>query len=267
LHLGPIFFVLLASAGFVAMAYGGAPPADRLGIFLFVMLVTQVAISLHNHFCDRELDAETKPWRAVPARVVSPSTLRTAAWRLFALGVAVSWSLGPLTPPLIVVGTGAGFVYNAWLKRTAFSWVPHWVALPTLPVAAFTVAERFDVSLLMGYVLGLPLVLAVNIADSLPDIEGDRSQGIRGLGQVLGMRRALIACWVGVGLAGVLVALTGLGQASSKGLLALSALLLCTSLPVGWRAPASGLHRVLVLASATALGFAWVVNMADRVGP
>jgi hypothetical protein len=78
--------------------------------------------------------------------------------------VALGWSLGLLGPwvaALVAFGTGAGLAYNAWFKRSVWTWLPFAVGLPTLPVCAFLVVDRFDPRLGLLYPIGLPLVLAI----------------------------------------------------------------------------------------------------------
>jgi len=49
--------VLVAATGFCAAAVRGRPPARRLGPLLVAISLTQLAISIHNDYCDRGLDA------------------------------------------------------------------------------------------------------------------------------------------------------------------------------------------------------------------
>src|SRR5437870_13695417 len=56
-HLAPVGFVVILSVAFLSLAYRGWPPPDRLGFLLGAVVLTQMAISLHNDYCDRDLDA------------------------------------------------------------------------------------------------------------------------------------------------------------------------------------------------------------------
>jgi len=79
LHPAPIAVVLVAATGFCAVAARGRPPVRRLGPLLVAISLTQLAISIHNDYCDRGLDAVTKPWRMIPRGALSPRAALAAA--------------------------------------------------------------------------------------------------------------------------------------------------------------------------------------------
>lgn len=188
LHLRAIPVVLGAAAAFLWVAARSVLPAST-ALFLISILLTQVAIAFHNNWCDRDLDAVTKPWRLIPRGALAPRTAHRIAWLLFAAGVAVSLPLGPFAVIAIMLGTACGFGYDAGLKRTVWSFVPYTVALPTLPVAAFIAAGRTDALLAVAYLVGAPLVIAIHLADALPDVARDRAFGLTTLAVRLGCPR------------------------------------------------------------------------------
>ena len=96
----------------------------------------QVAISLHNDWSDRDLDGATKPWRALPSGVVPAGAVRAGAWALAVLSLAFGRAWGGRLVLLDAIGAGAGFLYNARLKRTSWSWLPFAVAFPSCPCSA-----------------------------------------------------------------------------------------------------------------------------------
>ena len=201
LHPAPVVMVLIAATGFTAAAARGWPPLASLGPFLVAQSLTQLAISLHNDYCDRELDARSKPWRALPRGLIAPATALWLAITLAVLGLLAAAPLGPGVMLLIAAGTGAGFVYNARLKRTGWSWLPFWIGLPTLALGAFAAVDRFEPRLWLVYVIGAPLVVGIYLADTLADIEVDTTMGVRGLAHRLGPWRARLVCWAAVALA------------------------------------------------------------------
>jgi 4-hydroxybenzoate polyprenyltransferase len=189
LHPGPVAATVVAGAAFAAAAAGGAPPGDRLGLFAGSVLLTQIAISVYNDYRDRDLDASAKPHRAIPSGVVAPAQALGLVAAALVLGLILSLPLGPLALGLGAVGTGAGLVYSAWLKRTVWSWLPFAVGFPTLALWSYAAVDRWDPRLWSGYLLGLPLVLAIHLADTLPDLAHDAGAGVRGLAHRLGARR------------------------------------------------------------------------------
>src|SRR5689334_115615 len=140
LHPAPILAALATAAVVTTLAAQGRPPVGRLLPFLLAILLTQVAISLHNDYCDRELDALAKPWRALPSGLLDARAALMAALALAALGLIVAAMLGPAVFLLGALGTGAGFAYNGWLKRRRLTWLPFYVAIPALPICCFVVA-------------------------------------------------------------------------------------------------------------------------------
>jgi 4-hydroxybenzoate polyprenyltransferase len=256
-HPAPIAVVLLAATGFAAAAVQGWPPPARLGPFLLALLLTQLAISFHNDYCDRALDARAKPWRALPRGLIAPRTALGWSLGLLAAGLLTAGLLGPWVAALVALGSGAGFAYNAWLKRSAWTWLPFWIGLPALPLCAFLVVDRFDPRLWLVYPIGLPLVVAIYLADTLDDIETDAALGVRGLAHRLGPRGARLTCWTAVALGHGLVWLTdpapGPLAALSIGLLAVAILLDRRGLRHG--------HWLAIMAGVVTLAVGWLTGI------
>ena len=260
LHLPPIVFVLLASTGFLVAARHGWPPTARLAPFLVAVLLTQLGISLHNDYCDRHLDAVAKPWRALPSGLLSPRGVLGAALALTALGLLTALSLGPAVMALLAAGTGAGFLYNAWLKRTAWTWLPFWLALPTLALCGFTAVGRFTPRLWLAYVVGAPLVLSIYLADTLTDIESDASLGVHGLAHRLGAPLARTMCWAGLTVAFGMALTLSASNSAWRYVFAAPAALLALAIWSEWSGRRR-LHWALIMASATALSVLWLATV------
>jgi 4-hydroxybenzoate polyprenyltransferase len=259
-HPLPVLITVAAAAGFALAAAHGDLPADRLGWFLGSVLLTQLAISVHNDYCDRGLDAVAKPDRALPRGSLAPTTALGLATLLLAAGLALSWPLGPAALALGALGTGAGLLYSAGLKRTIWSWAPFWVGFPTLALWAFAAAERLRPDLWSVYLVGLPLVLAIHLADTLPDVASDRAAGVRGLAHRLGPTATQRASWLAL-LVGLVLAqlarpggpaLSAAWLASLVGLVA--AMILRRDLARG--------HWLAVAAGALALGLDWLLAIS-----
>ena len=254
LHLRAIPVVIGAALVFVWIASRGALPAST-GLFLTSLLLTQIAIAFHNNWCDRDLDAATKPWRLIPRGAIGAGSVRRVAWILFVAGLVVAVPLGPLALLLIAIGTACGFVYDALLKRTIWSFAPFCIALPTLPVAAFVVAGRAGALLAIAYLVGAPLVVAIHLADALPDIARDRSFGLTTLAVRLGVRRAYVVCWAGVASAAALALVFWPANARPGPLFAASIALLALAIAAS-RWPR--VHRVIVPLAAVVLAADWL---------
>ena len=107
-HFPPILMVLFATTAFATIAAGGVPSAGRLAPYLLAVLFTQMAIGAHNDYCDRKLDASAKPWRAIPAGLLTPTFVIELVVLLTALGVALSLPLGARIVAIGVAGDGRG---------------------------------------------------------------------------------------------------------------------------------------------------------------
>jgi len=193
-HAVPVVTVLAATAGFALLAADRLLPGE-LARLLLAMLGGQVLIGAVNELVDAELDAATKPWKPIPAGLVS----RRGAWTMAAVGAGamVAFGLGFGAPAfaLLLLGTGLGLAYDLWFKRTPLSWLPYLLALPLLPTWVWTAVARFEPGLLLLYPLGAPAVVAVHLAQTLPDVAADRAAGLRNPTSLLGERRAILACW------------------------------------------------------------------------
>jgi geranylgeranylglycerol-phosphate geranylgeranyltransferase len=263
LHPAPIVMVLLAATGFCFAAARGRPAAWRLRSYLAGLLATQCAISLHNDYCDRELDQRTKPWRALPRGLVSPEATLASTAALTLMGLLVVLPLGLPVVALLGIGTGAGFGYNAWFKRSRWTWLPFWVALPSLPVCAFAVVGRGAPRLGLAYIVGAPLVLGIYLADSMADLEADAGAGVQGLAHRLGPGRARLACWGALGL-GQILALGSRPRTRPPGPLYLaSACGLALAIAVGRRTPGRA-HWLAAFLSAIGVSIAWIGDVASE---
>lgn len=262
LHPAPIAVVLVAATGFCRAAVRGPLPRRRLASFLGALVLTQCAISLHNDYCDRELDRLTKPWRALPRGLVSPGGALRCSVVLALGGFGLAAPLGRPVVVRLVLGTGAGFAYNAWLKRSLWTWVPFAVALPTLPLGAFAAMGRRPPRPRLVYLVGAPLVLGVYLADSAADFESDARHGVRGLGQRLGPRKSLAGGWVALGLAHFLALATRPRQSRPGPLYWFAAVGLGVAVICG-RLRLSGIRWLAAMASAVAVAIAWIAELAD----
>ncbi len=261
LHLPPIGVVLLATTGFTVAAANGWPPLGRLATLLASTLLGQLAISVHNDYCDRALDAQAKPWRALPRGLLTPAQARAWTATLAGLSLAAAVPLGLTVVFLVAVGMAAGFAYNARLKRTAWTWLPFWVALPTLPLNAFATVGRWEPHLWLVYVIGAPLVLSVYIADTLADLESDRVLGVRGLAHRLGPGGARLTCWAALVLAqGLALALWPAGHTPGP-LFYLSLGALLAGVWLDRRGLPSG-HWLAIMAGVVSLALGWVMDLA-----
>ena len=196
--------VLGATAAFALIAADGWPGLDAMARVLGAMLGGQLAIGAVNELVDADLDAVAKPNKPIPAGLVSRRGARVMAFGGLALMTVLGFTFGADSFLLLTLGTGSGIAYSLWFKRTIWSWVPYLVALPLLPIWVWSALREVEGGMFAIYPIGAAAVVAVQIAQSLPDVEVDRASEVHTLAVALGSRNARLACWGAMLLAAAL---------------------------------------------------------------
>jgi 4-hydroxybenzoate polyprenyltransferase len=266
-HAVPIIVVLAATAAFALIASGGWPGSGTMIRLLVAMLGGQLAIGAVNELVDAEIDSISKPQKPIPAGLVSPR----GAWAVTLCGIgmmtAFGLTFGDGSFALLVLGTATGIAYSLWFKRTIWSWVPYLIALPLLPIWVWASLDSIDRAFLAIYPIGAPAVLAVQIAQSLPDVEADRATGVRTLAAVLGELRAIVLAWTAVLAASVLAVSLApwmLEQVLWIDLAAIATTVLIVTNVLIWRRNRRGSVMAcfpLVASGVALLGLGWVASL------
>lgn len=195
-HAFPLSLVVMLTGLIALVSTDGEPQPTKLGLVLFAMLTSQLAIGWSNDYLDRETDAVLQPWKPlasgqIPERLVPPAVLAVLTTS-FASGVL----LGPMPLVLLIAGTACGLVYNFGVKDTRWSAVPFIVGLALLPPFVWSSLDVYRGGLLLLYAVGSPIALAVHIANGLPDLEADSRAGRKGLAVTLGPTRSRVVLGV-----------------------------------------------------------------------
>jgi 4-hydroxybenzoate polyprenyltransferase len=195
-HLAPVLVVELATAAFAFIAWGGVPPARLLGLLLLAMLGGQLAIGATNELVDVPFDTVGKPWKPLPSGDVSIRGARAVVVIGLIMMVAFGWRFGILAFGLLAAGTGLGIAYDLWFKRTVWSWLPYFLALPLLPIWVFASLGKPEPRLLLLYPLGALATVGVHLAQALPDVAIDRAAGLPTATSRLGRRGTFVVAWL-----------------------------------------------------------------------
>ncbi len=266
LHPVPVLSVLLATIAFALVADRSPPPGTLLRL-LGAMAGVQLAIGALNDYVDLPLDRTAKHWKPLVAGVFQPATALWLTAAGLSIGLLLVVPLGYVMVSFTVLGAGAGLIYNLFLKRTVWSWVPYVIAVPLLPIWVWTGLRGWDTRLLWLYPLGGLMTVALHLADTLPDIAADTRHGVRGLAHRLGEQRARAVCWLAMATAPALAVLAALAGLANLGLV-LGVAVLTWLLVAGavtytlwvprweWR-----LHFALLATAAVTMGLGWLAAL------
>lgn len=195
IHPFPTALNVAATIALAFIAGKGELPLGTVLRMALVMLLIQSAIGATNDYCDRGLDALSKPWKPLAAGVLSPGAALLSAVIAITLAALIATTLGLLSWLLAMLGLGLGLVYNLWLKRTSLSALPYLIAIPLLPVWAWVTVGDRPAGVFWLLPLGALAGLGLHLANALVDFESDHAGGACGLAQCLGRRRALLLAW------------------------------------------------------------------------
>lgn len=117
--------------------------------------------------------------------------------------VAFSLSLDWRAGVLHLGAVGCGWLYNAWLKATWFSWLPYAMAFGVLPAIATLALPTHPGPAAWAVAAGALFGAAANLTNALPDLAGDRLTGVVGLPHHIGARPSLLTA------IGLLIVATG----------------------------------------------------------
>jgi 4-hydroxybenzoate polyprenyltransferase len=180
--------VFLAVAAAVTSVHGW-----QLVLFVAAVLSGQLSVGWMNDFVDAKLDQSvSRSEKPVVAGALSQSSLRVpiaiALVLTIPLSILVAGWIGGLAHILAVA---SAHVYNLFLSRTIWSWLPYVVSFSLLPLfVAQAASNRLFPETLMIVLFALVGFIA-HLLNALPDIEIDRQAGKGGLAVSLGRKSTL----------------------------------------------------------------------------
>ncbi len=267
IHPFPALVNALAGTGFYLMVTDVVQGLSVAAMF-FSVLSIHASIGSMNDFCDIDLDTKTRPDKPIVRGDIAPWGALLVSGLAAAAGALLSLSFNWPTLCVALTVLAAGMAYNLWTKGTVWSWVPYGVFIPALPVWAFVAADAFTPMVLFSFPLGALMSLALNVANTVPDLEGDTLYGLQGIAHRLGLKGSLLVVWSCFGATIILLALTpsllGIDQTYLlPGILLASALLMLMIFDRLLTRSAASLRRGWYLSAviATILGAAWVASL------
>jgi 4-hydroxybenzoate polyprenyltransferase len=204
-----------------AYSSGHAIIPATLARVLIGVACAQVAIGTLNDYMDRDLDAQSGRSKPLVMGLITP---RMALGQVISATIVLLLLFIPLGLIALLLGMlieGLGLTYDLGLKSTPFSGLLYAVYFPLIPLLAWVVFGSYQPFLWWVLPFGAALGLAMNIANTLPDLESDTEAGVRGLPHLLGLRNGLAVVWTtppAVFLVMALLDLFGIAPAQPLGL-------------------------------------------------
>jgi len=195
IHPFPTFLNVAATIGLAFVAADGPPPWPLTARLAAAMFCAQACIGITNDIFDRRLDAATKPWKPIPRGLISVDLAAWIAGGFLGASLALGATVSGLSMALLALGASCGLAYDVGLKRTVFSAVPFMIAIPTLPAWVFVSLDRWQPELWLLLPLGSLLGLSIHLANTIPDVDADAEQGVRGLAHRLGVPQSMRLAW------------------------------------------------------------------------
>lgn len=204
-HPGPVLFHTLAVLLFALLAAWPHLIGKTLVLVVGAHTAMQLSIAVLNDYCDRALDAEGKKSKPIPRGFVRPREALAVGILFIVIMVLLLLPLNPraLLVSLLYLALGQG--YNLGLKSTPLSGIVFALAMPLIPLYAF-VGVGHILPIIIWLVPVAALVgVALNLANSLPDIEEDAVNKARTLAVVLGVKGSFVACPLLILLSAILI--------------------------------------------------------------
>jgi 4-hydroxybenzoate polyprenyltransferase len=192
-HFGPTLLVTAISFGF-ATYYWWEGPAYVIAFGVFTgQLVVGWSNDLYDYEDDLRHDRQNKP---LVAQTISKETLQR--WLRFMVPFSfVANMLGPLGFKgglVYMLGIACGIAYNFYFKFSPLSPLPYAIAFAALP-SSIAISKEITPPTWM-WLGGALFGMAAHFINVIKDMKEDRLSEIRGLPQILGTTKSIIAAAV-----------------------------------------------------------------------
>ena len=211
-HVERIILILAAVTLFAVRATWPHPPWATILLLLAGQSAMQFSIGILNDYFDRHLDALGGKNKPIVLGLIRPQEALAVGLFMIVIMFAI---LLPLSFFALLAALGyllLGQLYNLGLKSTPFSGILFALAMPLLPLYAFAGVGRIPAMVIWFLPIGALLGVALNLANSLPDLEEDAAGNAKTLAVTLGVKAAFIVCPLFITLAAILIAFLTISQ-------------------------------------------------------
>ena len=205
-HPGPVALHIIAVALFALLAMWPHIVWSIFALIVGAHAAMQISIAMLNDYCDRRMDAQGKPDKPIARGLILPREALVAGLFMIALMLILLLPLPPLALILSLAYLALGQGYNFGLKSTPLSGIVFALAMPLIPLYAFAGVGRSVPFLFWLAPVGFLLGVALNLANSLPDVEEDAASEARTLAVVLGVKCSFLLCQLLLLLSATLIA-------------------------------------------------------------
>src|SRR6202048_5269976 len=193
-HPGPVFIHMIGVSVFTLLAAWPRPIWGTILLVIAAHTAMQISIAMINDYCDRRLDAASKPQKPIPKGLIHPREALIGGLFMMLIMLLLLLPLNPLALLISVAYLALGQGYNLGLKSTPLSGIVFALAIPLIPLYAFAGTGHIPLVLFWLLPVGAMLGVALNLPNSLTDLEEDATNGARTLAVVLGVKRSFLLC-------------------------------------------------------------------------
>jgi len=209
-HPGPVLLHVLAVTVFALLAANPHFVWSTIVLVVAAHTAMQLSIAVLNDYCDRRRDMQSKKHKPIPLGLVRPREALYTGILLMVLMIVLLLPLPPLALLISLLYLAFGQGYNLGLKSTPLSGIVFALAIPLIPVYAFVGVGRILPLVFWLVPVAALLGVALNLANSLPDIQEDTLNHARTLAVVLGVRNTFMVSALLLFLSALLVGLLAL---------------------------------------------------------
>ncbi|WP_421733073.1 UbiA family prenyltransferase [Cellulomonas sp.] len=171
----------------VAMAAGAGAPGRTVALVGAAILAGQLSVGWSNDWIDAGRDAAVgRTDKPVGSGRLTVAAVRTAALSAAVACVVLSLALGWRAGLVHLATVASAWAYNARLKSTVWSWAPYAFSFGFLPLAIALALPGAPVAAWWAMAAGALLGVGAHGANVVPDLQDDRTTGVRGLPHVVG---------------------------------------------------------------------------------
>jgi 4-hydroxybenzoate polyprenyltransferase/geranylgeranylglycerol-phosphate geranylgeranyltransferase len=199
---------LVAFAGAEIASHGHAA-VWRTALASLVTMCGWAAGLYAGDYYDREIDARSKPDRAIPSGRVTPREAYSTMVVLILAGYACALALGPANLLLAMCTTALGIAYSKTFKSMALlgNFDRGVLGICAALFGAFAVGAAWRPAVLLLLAAVFFHDAATNLVGAVRDVDGDRAAGcatvpvVYGLGRAVAIVAALVLCQAVAGVA------------------------------------------------------------------